>query len=171
MGINTSITALCLVSKTFSCVRVFSLQISCSGLHFESRLLQIKPLSRYVSEKHMYLCTQRCVQIYSQTNVHMMPAPRSPAHAHRVACPAGHAAQPGCSRGQATPEHAGAPRGLPRKLNRRFHSGCGASLPAPTGPPAAGPTPRPPRTRLSAAVGAGRPVPRRRLAAPAGLYF
>lgn len=150
---------------------VFSLQIPCSGLHFENRLLQIKPLSRYASEKHMYLCTQRCVHIFSQTNVHMMPASRSPAHAHRVACPAGHAAQPGCPWGQACPLTRGSLAGLPGKVNLHFHAGCGASLPAPTRPWAARPTPKPPRTRQRAAVGAGRLVPQRRLAAPAGLYF
>lgn len=145
MGINTSITALCLVSKSFSCVRVFSLQIRCSGLHFENCLLQIKHLCRYASDKHMYLCTQRCVHIFSQTNVHMMPAPRSLHLPTACACSA---AQLRCRRGLAAPDHAG---DLPGKVNPRCHTGCGARLPAPTGPRAARPTP----TQAARSTGGG----------------
>lgn len=104
----------------------------------------------------MYLCTQRCEQLFSQTNVHMMPAPRSPHMLTACVWPAGRAALPGCARGQAAPDHAGARPASPGKLT-------GAS-PPPPGPEA-------PRTRRRAAVGAGRPGARRRLGAPAGLAF
>ncbi|XDB46815.1 hypothetical protein AB1E18_000430 [Capra hircus] len=70
--------------------------------------------------------------------------------------PAGRAALPGCARGQAAPDRAGARLASPGKLT-------GAS-PPPPGPEA-------PRTRRRAAVGAGRPGARRRLGAPAGLAF
>lgn len=126
-------------------MRVFSLQIRCSGLHFENCLLQIKHLCRYASDKHMYLCTQRCVHIFSQTNVHMMPAPRSLHLPTACACSA---AQLRCRRGLAAPDHAG---DLPGKVNPRCHTGCGARLPAPTGPRAARPTP----TQAARSTGGG----------------
>lgn len=127
-------------------MRVFSLQIRCSGLHFENCLLQIKHLCRYASDKHMYLCTQRCVHIFSQTNVHMMmPAPRSLHLPTACACSA---AQPGCRRGLAAPERA---VDLPSKVNPRCYTGCGARLPAPTGPRAARPTP----TQATRSTGGG----------------
>ncbi|CAN0524927.1 unnamed protein product [Rangifer tarandus platyrhynchus] len=59
----------------------------------------------------------------------MMPAPRSPHMLTACVWPAGRAAPPGCARGQAAPDHAGARPGLPGKVNRR--------RPAPTRPRAA----------------------------------
>ena len=119
------------IKTLFLCV--FSPQIPCSGLHFEYRLLQIKHLSRYASEKHMYLRTQRCVQIFSQTNVHMMPAPRSPHMLTACVWPAGRAAQPGCPRGQAAPEHAGGPPASPEKLTGVSPPEAAQAFPPPPG--------------------------------------
>lgn len=188
VGINTSITALCLVSKPFPRARVFSLPIPCSGLHLETGCLQRKHLSRYASEKQMDLCTQRCVQSVFQAQGHRMRrraprtcSPRGMGVPEGTGGPRPHGSPP-ASPGQWSRASARAAVGLPAPRGPRGHHPsaphpAGVGRPGPAAPRSAcgacflfkacAAPAQPPRRRAGRRRGAGPAEPPRRAAAAA----
>lgn len=144
---------------------MFSLQNPCSGLHFENRLFTDKaPLQVRFRQTYVFMHTKVCAHLFTNKCPYDACVALH-AHAHRVCVLSRAARMPA---GTGCPPTRWSPAGHPSKLNQRCHIGYGASLPAPTGPRAAQPTPTQ-ATQPRAVVGAGRTVPARRLGAPAGL--